>query len=84
MEVDIYRREEAGNKFSYLIVPHGQWIPDEATNVDWQLRQRGVHVGDAAEYVHPYEVEHPREQIEEKGYAITRLADQVPASKASV
>jgi hypothetical protein len=34
MKVDIYRRAEAGNKLSYLIVPAGQPIPEEAVNYD--------------------------------------------------
>jgi hypothetical protein len=83
MHVDIYRREEAGNKFSYLIVPNGQPIPQEATNVDWQLRQQKVHIDDSARYVEPLHVERPREQIQEKGYAITSVTDQVPAAQAN-
>ncbi len=82
MEVDIYRRAEAGDKFSYLIVPQGKPIPEEATNVDWALRQQGVHIDEAAEHLHPYEVDRPREQIQEKGYAITGVNNQVPASQA--
>jgi hypothetical protein len=82
MDVDIYRRAEAGNKFSYLIVPHGQPIPEEATNVDWQLRQQKARIDDAAQHVQPYHVDRPREQIQEKGYAITSVADQVPAAEA--
>lgn len=83
MDIDIYRREEAGSKFSYLIVPHGNPIPEEATNVDWQLRQQKVHIDDAAQHVQPLHVERPREQIQEKGYAITSVRDQVPAAQAS-
>ena len=83
MNVDIYRRQEAGNKLTYLIVPAGAPIPHEAENTDWQLRESGKHIDEAAAIVHPYEVERPREQIGEKGYAITRVADQVPADRAS-
>jgi hypothetical protein len=77
MQVDIYRRSESGDKLSYLIVPTGQPIPEEATNVDWQARQRDVHVDDAEEHLHPYEIDDPRAQIEEKGYAITSVYHQV-------
>ena len=77
MNVDIYRRPEAGNKFSYLIVPSGRPIPEEATNVDWQARQRDVHVDESTEHLHPYEIDNPRAQIEEKGYAITSVFHQV-------
>ena len=79
MHVDIYRRAERDNKFSYLLVPHGQPIPEEATNIDWALRQRDIHVDDAADHVEPYEVDRPRLQIEEKGYAITSVLHQVAA-----
>ena len=59
------------------IVPTGQPIPEEATNVDWQARKRDVHVDDFVEYLQPYEIDHPRAQIEEKGYAITSVYHQV-------
>lgn len=77
MKVDIYRRSEPGNMLSYLIVPTGQPIPEEATSVDWQARQREVHVDESAEHLHPYEIDNPRAQIEEKGYAITSVYHQV-------
>ena len=77
MNVDIYRRPEAGNKFTYLIVPAGRPIPEEATNIDWQSRQQAVHVDESAEHLHPYEIDNPREQIDEKGYAITSVFHQV-------
>ncbi len=79
MNVDIYRRAEAQNKFSYLIVPAGQPIPQEATNVDWQARQQGVSVDESQEHLHPYEIDNPRQQIDEKGYAITGVTHQVAA-----
>jgi hypothetical protein len=79
MNVDIYRRAEAQNKFSYLIVPAGQPIPEEATNVDWQARQQGVNVDESQEHLHPYEIDNPRQQISEKGYAITGVTHQVAA-----
>ncbi len=81
MHVDIYRRSEPGDKFSYLLVPHGQPIPEEATNVDWALRQRDIHVDDAAPRIEPYQVDQPRRQIDEKGYAITSVLHQVEASR---
>ncbi|MES3000295.1 MAG: DUF6139 family protein [Pseudomonadota bacterium] len=84
MNVDVFRRPESGNKLTYLIVPAGKPIPPEAENFDWELRQSGVHIDETANLVHPYEVERPRDQIAEKGYAITRLADQVKADGASV
>ena len=81
MNVDIYRRSEPGNMLSYLIVPTGKPIPEEATNVDWQARQRDVHVDESTEHLHPYEIDNPRAQIEEKGYAITSVFHQVDAGQ---
>ena len=83
MHVDIYRRPEAQNKFSYLIVPAGQPIPEEATNVDWQARQQGVNVDESQEHLHPYEIDKPRQQITEKGYAITSVLHQVAAGEGA-
>jgi hypothetical protein len=82
MKVDIYRREEPQNRFSYLIVPQGQDIPEEANNVDWHVRQLAVDVDDTQEHLHPWEIDHPRDQIAEKGYAITSVYHQVPAQTA--
>jgi hypothetical protein len=82
MKVDIYRRPEAGNKFSFLIVPAGQPIPEEAVSAEWQARQQGVQVDDSAQHLHPYEIDDPRAQIDEKGYALTSVAHQVEQSKA--
>jgi hypothetical protein len=79
MKVDIYRRPEANDKFSYLIVPTGQPIPEEATNTDWQARQQAVNVDESQEHLHPYEIDNARAQIQEKGYAITGVKHQVPA-----
>lgn len=81
MRVDIYRRAEAGNKYSYLLVPEGRRIPGEATNVDWELRQRAVHVDETSQHLSPYEIDEPRRQIDEKGYAITGVMHQVEASR---
>jgi hypothetical protein len=81
MKVDIYRRPEPQNKFTYLIVPTGQPIPEEATNIDWQARQQGVHVDETQEHLHPIEIDNPRAQIEEKGYAITSVFHQVEAGQ---
>jgi Family of unknown function (DUF6139) len=77
MKVDIYRRAEAHNKFTYLMVPSGQAIPEEAVNYDWQARQQGVNVDETQDLLHPYEIDHPRAQIDEKGYAITSVYHQV-------
>lgn len=73
MRLDLYRRPEAGGKYSYLAVPEGKRIPEEATNTDWQLLAQGFDVSDEDEAMPDYAIEHPFQQIGSKGYAITSL-----------
>ena len=73
MRVDIYRRPEPLGRFSYLAVPEGRVIPDEASNTDWQADLRGMEVGDAAELLDDYGMPQAAEQMSEKGYAITSV-----------
>ena len=75
MRVDIYRRPEAHKKFSYLAVPEGRTIPEEATNVDWDTELRGIDLdGDASEWG-AFGIHQAEAQIAEKGYAITSVKD---------
>ena len=76
MRIDIYRRAEHDGKFSYLAVPESKDIPEEATNTDWEVAQRAVEVKDGANHLPEFSIEHLSEQIAEKGYAVTALADQ--------
>jgi hypothetical protein len=73
MRVDIYRRAEANKHFSYLAVPEGRPIPEEATNVDWETEARAVEMGAEAERISEYAIPQPEQQITEKGYAITSI-----------
>ena len=84
MNIDIYRRPEANNRFTYLIVPHGQEIPQEAINVDWQLRRQKVHIDETSHHLDGCEIDEPGVQIAEKGYAITSVAHQVDGNAASL
>jgi hypothetical protein len=84
MQVDIYRRPEAGNKVSYLLVPSGKVIPEEATNVDWALRKQGVHIDESKQHLDSYEIDKPGDQIAEKGYAITGVTHQVPVGDGQI
>jgi hypothetical protein len=52
-------------------------------NYDWQARQQDVHVDDTEEHLHPYEIDNPRAQIDEKGYAITSVFHQVEARQGN-
>ena len=75
MRVDIYRRAEEANLFSYLAVPEGKVIPQEATATDWQAEATSVELDDNADVLPVYHIEGAEQQIQLKGYAITGLKD---------
>jgi len=77
MRVDIYCRDEAKGKHSYLAVPEGKPIPEEATNTDWHPEAQRVEVDDDSDDLPRYHIVHPLEQIGAKGYAITSLDEQL-------
>ena len=79
MQLDIYQRPEPEHTLSYLAVPAGQPIPEEATNVDWAPHARDVALDESASAFGEYGIERPGEQIREKGYAITGVTHQVEA-----
>ncbi|MBK4737208.1 DUF6139 family protein [Noviherbaspirillum pedocola] len=74
MRLDIYKRPESGGKFSYLAVPEGKAIPQEAISVDWEIAERAVNVDDNADDLPKYSIETPLRQIRDKAYAITSVA----------
>lgn len=73
MRVDIYRRPETGGQFSYLAVPEGKTIPNEATNIDWEAAERSVDLDDGIDRLPQFAIDDPVEQINAKGYAITSV-----------
>ncbi|HEX2531485.1 MAG TPA: DUF6139 family protein [Burkholderiaceae bacterium] len=73
MRVNVYRRPEVGGQFSYLAVPEGKIIPDEARNSDWEAVRRGVDVDENNNQLGDFPIEDPLEQITSKGYAITSV-----------
>lgn len=75
MRMDIYRRPEAGGKFSHLVVPEGKPIPQEAINTDWQGEATARELDEARERWDEFGIENPAQQIREKGYAITSLGE---------
>jgi hypothetical protein len=79
MRVDIYRRSESGHRYSYLAVPEGRVIPEEATNSDWETEARGLEGGAKAEHMGKYAIAGLEQQISEKGYAITSIHARVDA-----
>jgi len=75
MRLDIYRRAEHDGIFSYLAVPEGKPIPQEAINTDWQPETMSLEVDDGASALPTYHIERPHQQIGDKGYAITGVKD---------
>ncbi len=73
MRVDIYRRPETGGQFSYLAVPEGNLIPNEAISVDWESAERSVELEDSVDRLPQFSIDDPVEQITSKGYAITSV-----------
>lgn len=73
MRVDIYRRPEHAGRYTYLAVPEGKQIPEEAISVDWETAERGINVDDNVETLPQFAIEAPIEQINSKGYAITSV-----------
>ena len=73
MRVDLFRRPEAGGKYSYLAVPQGRRIPEEATNTDWEALEPGVELEGHDERQTGLYADNATEQIDEKGYAISSV-----------
>lgn len=73
MRVDIYRRPEHAGRYTYLVVPEGKHIPEEAISIDWQTAERGITVDDNAQVLPQFAIDAPIEQINSKGYAITSV-----------
>jgi hypothetical protein len=76
MRMDIYRRPESEHKLSFLVVPEGKLIPEEATNVDWLSEKRGVDLDEESDWP-DLGIDDPRRQLQEKGYAITSVLHQI-------
>ena len=77
MRVDIYRRPEPEHKLSYLVVPEGRVIPEEATNVDWVSEERGTELNESEPAWQELGIGEPQRQLQEKGYAITSVLHQI-------
>jgi hypothetical protein len=84
MRVDIYRRAEHDGIFSYLAVPEGKPIPQEAVSTDWLQETAAFEVDEASNALPDYYIEHPLQQIAAKGYAITSLKDMEKATGANL
>lgn len=75
MRLDIYRRAEHNGIFSYLAVPEGQPIPQEAINTDWLPAAQSLEVDDDVQILPNYHIDKLTQQMGSKGYAITALKD---------
>jgi hypothetical protein len=80
MRLNIYRRTDGNGNSSYLAVPEGKLIPEEAVNTDWQVAAQAVELDEEKNELSEYLIEQPVEQINDKGYAIARLNDVVHSS----
>jgi hypothetical protein len=80
MRLDIYKRLENGGRYSYLAVPEGNLIPEEATNIDWQAAERSIDFDEKKDKLSEFLIEDPLEQISAKGYAITSIKNLIPIS----
>lgn len=81
MRLDIYKRPENDGKYSYLAVPEGKEIPQEATNVDWETAQRSIDFDESNGRLSDFSIDDPLQQINSKGYAITSVKNLVDASQ---
>jgi len=73
MKVDVYRRPEQPGHYSYLAVPEGRPIPNEATNIDWETALNNIDLDDSNEPVEGLSAQDAMKQISAKGYAISPL-----------
>lgn len=83
MRIDIYRRTEHAEHFSYLAVPEGKLIPAEVVNTDWESIERSVDIEDHATRLTDFAIDDPLGQIKAKGYAITSAKNLVRESPSS-
>lgn len=77
MKVDVYKRPDQGGKYSYLAVPEGKPIPNEATNVDWETAENNVDLDPDNEAVLGLSADDAFEQINTKGYAISSVRNKI-------
>lgn len=77
MKVDVYKRPEAEGIFSYLAVPEGRAIPEEATALDWETEENSIDLDQDNEFVEGLSAEDALAQINAKGYAITSAQNKI-------
>jgi hypothetical protein len=83
MRLDIYKRPESGGQYSYLAVPEGHEIPQEATNVDWETAERSFNFNETDGKLAEFSIDDPLQQINAKGYAITSVKTLTDSGNAN-
>jgi hypothetical protein len=77
MKVDVYKRPEQEGLYSYLAVPEGRPIPNEATNVDWETADHNIDLDENNDSVLGLDPRDALDQIRDKGYAISSIQNKV-------
>lgn len=77
MKVDVYKRPDQGGLYSYLAVPEGRPIPNEATNIDWETAESNIDLDPNNESVLGLSADDALEQINAKGYAISSVQNKI-------
>lgn len=81
MKVDVYKRPDTNGKYSYLAVPQGRPIPEEATAVDWETEQHNIDLDPDNQSVDGLSADDALAQINTKGYAISRSQQSASGSR---
>lgn len=77
MKVDVYKRPDHAGQFSYLAVPEGRPIPEEATSIDWETAENNVDLDDDNEAILGLAPSDALAQIDAKGYAISSVQNKI-------
>lgn len=83
MKVDVYKRPDPEGIYSYLAVPEGRPIPEEATNIDWETAENNIDLDPDNEPVLGLTADNALQQIDAKGYAISSVQDKVRIGPAA-
>lgn len=76
MKVDLYKRPDTDGDFSYLAVPSGRVIPDEATSLDWETVRQDEELRPDELALLDVSADELQQQIDRKGYAISSVVKQ--------
>jgi hypothetical protein len=77
MKVDVYKRPDPEGMYSYLAVPEGRPIPEEATNIDWETAENNIDLDPDNQPLANLSADDALRQIDLKGYAISSVHNKV-------